>query len=365
MAAKSGSGWGLRGTAGVSFAATLEFDAVEVQLGGRVVLDRFSLTLNPGEIVCLLGESGSGKSTALRVAAGIQPVHAGTLRINGETVSAPGMTMPPDRRGIGLMFQDFALFPHLTVLQNVLFGLRRLGRAAALDQARAALLRVGLADRAADYPHRLSGGQQQRLALARSVAPRPGVLLLDEPFSSLDARLRETVREETLAVLRETHVTSLIVTHDPEEAMVLGDRVALLRHGRIAQIGTAAEIYRHPMDLDAARFFSPLSEIDSWVSHGQVTTPFGPVAAPDLADGASVTVAIRPAGGAVMAASGPGTPGRIVGKRDAVGVDICEVMVDGLDAPLGLRQPSDAAMKVGQDVFVTLNPEHVLVFARD
>lgn len=365
MAEKSSSDWGLRGTAGVSFAATLEFHAVEVQLGGRVVLDRFSLTLKPGEIVCLLGESGSGKSTALRVAAGIQPIHAGALRINDEIASAPGLTIPPDRRGIGLMFQDFALFPHLTVLQNVLFGLRKLGRTAALAQARAALRRVGLADREADFPHMLSGGQQQRLALARSVAPRPGVLLLDEPFSSLDARLRETVREETLAVLRETHVTSLIVTHDPEEAMVLGDRVALLRHGRIAQIGTAAEIYRHPVDLDAARFFSPLSEIDSRVAQGHVTTPLGLVATPELAEGTSVTVAIRPAGGAAMAASGPGTPGRIVGKRDAIGIDICEVMVDGLDSPLGLRQPSDATMKVGQDVFVTLNPEHVLVFARD
>lgn len=365
MAGKSSAGWGLRGTTGVSFAATLQFDAVEVRLGGRVVLDRFSLTLNPGEIVCLLGESGSGKSTALRVAAGIQPIHAGALRINGATVSAPGMTTPPDRRGIGLMFQDFALFPHLTVLQNVLFGLRQLGRTAALGQARAALRRVGLADREADYPHMLSGGQQQRLALARSVAPRPGVLLLDEPFSSLDARLRETVREETLAVLRETHVTSLIVTHDPEEAMLLGDRVALLRHGRISQIGTATEIYRHPIDLDAARFFSPLSEIDCTVAHGHAATPLGPVATPGLADGAAVTVAIRPAGGVAMAASGPGTPGRIIGKRDAIGVDICEVMVDGLDAPLGLRQPSDAAMSVGQDVFVTLNPEHVLVFARD
>jgi iron(III) transport system ATP-binding protein len=365
MSQTANAGWGARGTAGVSFAATLEFDAVEVRLGGRVVLDRFSLQVKPGEIVCLLGESGSGKSTALRVAAGIQPIHGGSLRINGEAVSSADHTVPPDRRGIGLMFQDFALFPHLTVVQNVLFGLRRLGRTAALAQARAALRRVGLAYREDDYPHMLSGGQQQRLALARSVAPRPSVLLLDEPFSSLDARLRETVRDETLAVLRETHVTSLIVTHDPEEAMVLGDRVALLRHGRIAQIGTAAEIYRQPIDLNAARFFSPLSEFDSVVTTGHAKTPLGPVATPGIEDGRPVTVAIRPAGGVVMAASGQGTAGRIVSKRDAIGIDICEVMVEGFDSPLGLRQPSDAAMRVGQDVVVTLNPEHVLVFARD
>ena len=357
--------WGTRGTTGVSFAATLGFDAVQVRLGGRVVLNDFTLTLRPGEIVCLLGESGSGKSTALRVAAGIQPVHSGTVRINGEIVSSPTQTVPPDRRGIGLMFQDFALFPHLTVLQNTLFGVKKLGRNAALAQAQAALRRVGLEDRASDYPHMLSGGQQQRLALARSVAPRPSVLLLDEPFSSLDARLRETVREETLAVLRETHVTSLIVTHDPEEAMVLGDRVALLRHGRIAQIGTAAEIYREPVDLNAARFFSPLSEIASTVQSGHAATPLGPVAAPALADGTRVTIAIRPAGGAILNRRGPGTPGRVTGKRDTIGIDICEVKVDGLDTPIGIRQPADVAIGVGQDVFVTLNQEHVLVFPID
>jgi iron(III) transport system ATP-binding protein len=359
------SHWGTRGTTGVSFAATLGFDAVDVRLGGRVVLDQFSLTLRPGEIVCLLGESGSGKSTALRVAAGIQPVHSGCVRINGEIVSSPTRTVPPDRRGIGLMFQDFALFPHLTVLQNTLFGVKKLGRSAALAQAQAALRRVGLEDRASDYPHMLSGGQQQRLALARSVAPRPSVLLLDEPFSSLDARLRETVREETLAVLRETHVTSLIVTHDPEEAMVLGDRVALLRRGRIAQIGTAAEIYRQPIDLNAARFFSPLSEIQTVVRSGLASTPIGNVPAPGQPDGTLVTVAIRPAGGARIDAQGPGTPGRIVGKRDTIGIDICEVKVEGLETPLGIRQSANAAISVGQDVFVTLDPEHVLVFARD
>ena len=357
--------WGTRGTTGVSFAATLTFDDVAVALGGRVVLDQFSLTLRPGEIVCLLGESGSGKSTALRVAAGIQPVSAGTVSINGQVVSAPGRTVPPDRRGIGLMFQDFALFPHLSVLQNVLFGLGKLGKADALAQAQAALRRVGLADRGNDYPHQLSGGQQQRLALARSVAPRPSVLLLDEPFSSLDARLRETVRGETLAVLRETHVTSLIVTHDPEEAMVLGDRVALLRQGRIAQIGTAAEIYDRPVDLNAARFFSPMTEIDGVVQDGHVATPLGPVAAPAFAAGTAVTVAVRPAGGATLTTSGAGTPGRIIGKRDGIGIAICEVSVDGLSAPLGIRQAANSQLQVGQDVFVVLNGEHVLVFGRD
>ena len=357
--------WGPRGTAGVAFAGALKFDHVDVTLGGRPVLRDFSLALVPGEIVCLLGESGSGKSTILRVAAGIQRIDAGTVSINDEVVSGPGVHVKPDRRGIGLMFQDFALFPHLTLLQNVTFGLRRLGRGAALTQARQALKRVGLEDREDDYPHRLSGGQQQRLALARSIAPRPGILMLDEPFSSLDARLRETVRNETLAVLRETHATTIIVTHDPEEAMLLGDRIALLRHGKLAQIDTASAIYNRPVDLNAARFFSPLSEIEARVVGGSVDTPLGALPAPAYADGTPVTVAIRPIGSLDVRTEGPGVPGRVLAKRDAIGIDLCEVSVAGLDRPIQLRRRSDRNLKVGSDVFLSLNPEHVLVFAKD
>lgn len=359
------AGWGPRGTAGVSFASAISFEAVDVTLGERPVLDHFTLTLTPGEIVCLLGESGSGKSTILRVAAGIQRIDGGMVKINNRVVSGPGVHVPPDRRGIGLMFQDFALFPHLTLLENVTFGLKKLGRTAALAQARAALKRVGLEDRENDYPHRLSGGQQQRLALARTVAPRPGILMLDEPFSSLDARLRESVRSETLAVLRETNATTIIVTHDPEEAMLLGDRIALLRAGRIVQIDTATAIYAAPIDLNAARFFSPLSEIAATVRGGRADTPLGPVPAPGHAEGSRVIVAIRPVGALEMATSGAGVPGRIVAKRDAIGIDLCEVQVEGIDHPLGIRQRSDRRFVPGCDVFLTLNPEHVLVFAKD
>lgn len=359
------AGWGPRGTAGVSFAAGLSFTDVDVRLGGRPVLDRFSLSMTRGEIICLLGESGSGKSTILRAASGIQPIQGGTIKINDRVVSGPGVHIAPDRRGIGLMFQDFALFPHLTLLGNVLFGLKSLGRQAALSQARQALRRVGLADREEDYPHMLSGGQQQRLALARSIAPRPGILMLDEPFSSLDARMRESVRNETLAVLRETHATTIIVTHDPEEAMLLGDRIALLRRGRIAQIDTAAEIYRAPIDLAAARFFSPLGEIRSVVRGGEADTPFGRVPAAEHAEGTRVVVAIRPVGVLEMSSDGGGVPGRIVTKRDAIGIDLCEVQVEGLDRPIELRQRSDPHFVPGNDVILMLNPNRVLVFKAD
>ncbi len=359
------AGFGPRGTAGVSFAAALDFASVTVSLGHRKVLDDLDLRLAPGEIVCLLGESGSGKSTILRTAAGLQRITSGEIRINDEVVSSPTVHVPPEQRGIGLMFQDFALFPHLTLLGNVMFGLKGLGREAARSRARSALNRVGLGDRGDDYPHRLSGGQQQRLALARTIAPRPGVLMLDEPFSSLDARLRESVRGETLALLRETHATSIIVTHDPEEAMVLGDRVALLRAGRIVQIDTASAIYGAPIDLAAARFFSPISEISSVVRAGRVDTPLGPVPAGGRADGARVVVAIRPVGAIEIGLEGEGTPGRIVAKRDAIGVDLCEVQVAGVDRPIGVRQSSNRNFLPGRDVVLRLNPEHVLVFDPD
>lgn len=354
--------WGRRGTAGVSFAAGMQFTDVSVHLGGRPVLAALNLTLTPGEVVCLLGESGSGKSTILRVAAGIQPVSGGSLHINDRLVSGRGVHLPPDQRGIGLMFQDFALFPHMSLLQNTMFGLKRLGRAEARKEALSALRRVGLEDRAADYPHMLSGGQQQRLALARAIAPRPGVLMLDEPFSSLDARLRETVRSETLAVLRETRATTIIVTHDPEEAMVLGDRIALLRHGSIIQIARSVDIYRHPVDLGAARFLSPLNEIEARVSDGMALTPLGPVATPGREDGARVVVAIRPVGAVHLSVAAPGVPGRILAKRETIGVDLCEIQVEGLDQPLMLRQWSNTHFQPGRDVFLTLVPQHVLVF---
>lgn len=354
--------WGVRGTAGVSFAAALSFENVTVSLGGKLILDNLTMTLTPGEVVCLLGESGSGKSTILRVAAGIQPIDDGVVRINDQIVSAPGRQVVPGKRGAGLMFQDFALFPHMTLLQNVLFGLKNFGREQALQRARSSLKRVGLEGREKDYPHMLSGGQQQRLALARTIAPRPGIIMLDEPFSGLDARMRESVRGETLAVLRETRATSLIVTHDPEEAMLAGDRIALLRKGKIVQIASSTDIYRAPVDLPAARFMAPLSEIPGNVVDEKVLTPLGVVPAKGRTNGARVVVGIRPVGDVVITLKGPGTPGRIVSKRGTLGVDLFEVQVEGVERPIRVRQPFDNRLGVGNDVFLQLNPEHILVF---
>lgn len=361
--APNGSGsWGQRGTASVSFASALSFENVNVEIDGVHILKDVSFSLTPGEVVCLLGESGSGKSTILRVAAGIQKISSGTVRVNDQIVSGDGVHIPPQSRRVGLMFQDFALFPHMTLLQNVMFGLNDLPKKAAQPQAMAALSRVGLADRAKDYPHTLSGGQQQRLALARSFAPRPGILMLDEPFSSLDARLRETVRTEALAILRETRATTLIVTHDPEEAMVLADRVALLRDGSIVQMDAGSKLYDAPVDLAAARFLSPIAEIESRIASGIAPTPLGPVHAQGRTDGTKVIVAIRPTGVLTPVSKDEGIIGRVVAKREALGIDLLEVVFGGIEEPIHLRLPSDHSIQRGSDLYLHLNQSHVLVF---
>src|SRR5262245_53156052 len=189
-----------RGRTPASIAARLTYDNVTHRYDAVTAVRDFSLDIAPGEIVCLLGRSGCGKTTLLRLAAGVEEPSTGRILINDREVSGAARFLPPEQRGVGLMFQDFALFPHLSNLANVMFGLKALPRADAEREARLALARVGLAEYANAYPHMLSGGEQQRVALARAVAPRPSVLLMDEPFSGLDRSLRDEVREETLAV---------------------------------------------------------------------------------------------------------------------------------------------------------------------
>ncbi|MCH9765868.1 MAG: ABC transporter ATP-binding protein, partial [Alphaproteobacteria bacterium] len=246
--------------AAATIAARLTFESVSRRYGEVFALQDFSLDIAPGEVVCLLGPSGCGKSTLLRVAAGLERPSSGRILINNQEVAGDNDFVPPERRGVGLMFQDFALFPHLTIVDNVAFGLKALPKDEALREATTMLARVGLEKYADAYPHILSGGEQQRVALARAIVPRPSVMLMDEPFSGLDVQLRETMQEETLALLRETRATSMIVTHHPEEALRLGDRIAVMRKGRIVQVGNAEELYNAPKELFVARLFSEINE---------------------------------------------------------------------------------------------------------
>ena len=342
-------------------AATLTFQDVRHDYDGAVTLDGLSLVVEPGEILCLLGPSGSGKTTLLRLAAGLEAPRTGTILLNDRQLSGPDLFVPPERRGVGLMFQDFALFPHMSVLDNVRFGLKPLPDADARREAMAALERVGLAHYAQHYPHALSGGEQQRVALARAFAPRPSVLLMDEPFSGLDARLKDTVRDETLAILRETHATSVVVTHDAEEAMRIADRIALLREGRLVQVGSAEDLYYRPCDLFTAAFFSELNVFDGVSASGTMDTPFGAVDAEHTESGRNYVVAVRQPSVEVMEQGGP-TPARIVSRRflgveEQIGLSIA-----------GTKQVVHARMKAGRlksglrDVTLCVNERDIMIF---
>lgn len=281
--------------------------------GDLLAVDEFSLTVRAGELVCILGPSGCGKTTALRLAAGLEHLQSGRISMAGREVAGPGTDVPPEERNVGLVFQDYALFPHLDVQANVAFGLTRM--AAKLRRARVeeVLGQVGMQSYGKAYPHELSGGQQQRVALARALAPKPRVVLLDEPFSGLDRALRNQVRDVTLHVLKQSGAATLMVTHDPEEAMFMADRVALMRSGRIVQVGHPTELYSAPNSAFVASFFGEVNRLQGVVSEGRVQTPFGWVAAPGQAEGADVEVLIRPE--ALMLR--PMGPGCRAGERPA------------------------------------------------
>lgn len=274
-------------------AVRLAVSGLTRRYAGRDVVSDLSFSAEAGRVVCLLGPSGCGKSTTLRIVAGVDRADAGRVVIDGRPVAGPGIDLPPEARSVGLMFQDFALFPHLSVAENVAFGLA--GRAADHRGRVAELLdRVGLSGFAAAYPHELSGGEAQRVALARAVAPRPRVMLMDEPFSGLDERLKDDVRDHTLAVLKDEGTAVVLVTHEPDEAMRMADEILLMRGGRIVQRGSPYHVYTSPVDREAAAFFSDINIIPGQVRGALTDTPFGEFLAPGYHEGARVEIVIRP-----------------------------------------------------------------------
>ncbi len=261
--------------------------------GAVRAVDRVGLEVREGEVLALLGPSGCGKTTTLRLVAGFERPDAGLVRLAGDEVAGPERFVPPERRRVGVVFQDYALFPHLTVAQNVGYGVRERSR----RRARVAemLDLVGLADAAGRLPHELSGGQQQRVALARALAPEPALVLLDEPFSNLDAALRARVRGEVRKILQVASATAVFVTHDQEEALSLADRIAVMRGGRVLQVDVPAELYAHPSDRFVATFVGDADLLPGHADGDTVTTEVGRLrlADPDGLTG-DVEVALRP-----------------------------------------------------------------------
>ncbi len=322
--------------------------------GERLVLQDIAFHAEAGEIVCLLGQSGCGKTTLLRLIAGLERVSGGCISLDGIKVSSPSVFVPPERRGVGFMFQDYALFPHLTVFENAMFGFQTHTQEA-VGWVTDMLAHVGLDALSGHYPHMLSAGEQQRAALVRALAPRPRILLMDEPFSNLDVGTRDGARDTTLALLDERGSTAVIVTHDPAEAMRIADRIVLMHAGKLVQIGTPADIYRRPNSLYAARYFSDLNEIDGMCKDGEVATALGAFPAPGL-DSGPATLCIRPHDIELSGGDGCWT-GRVksiafLGESTLLSLD-----VDGLATALRVKLSGNSEFTHEQSVKFTIHPK--------
>lgn len=350
----------------------LQLEGVTHHYGALKALSDLALSVDPGQVVCLLGPSGCGKSTALRIAAGLEALQDGVVRIAGDVVADPVRQAPPEDRNVGLVFQDYALFPHLSVLDNVLFGLNRWPRADRRKRALFMLDRVDMGAYGEAFPHMLSGGQQQRVALARALAPGPGVMLLDEPYSGLDARLRDQVRDEVLHLLKTTGCATLMVTHDSEEAMFMADRIVVMRDGKVVQAGTPAELYCSPRNAFVAGFFSELNQIDGIVRNGLVETELGTFPSEGHDEGALVEVVIRPEALMLRPAKGADEPrystvveARLLGRTSLVHLSFpWPVPEDGHCLHLHARLPGVVLPEPGQVVSIVLDLSQTFVFPR-
>ena len=274
------------------------------------ILSAVDLTVGAGEVVCLLGPSGSGKSTLLRIVAGLEPLQSGEIWLNGARLAGPGDEPPPEARSMGLVFQDHVLFPHLTVAQNIAFGLRDATAERRREIVAERLGAVGLSGLEERYPHTLSGGQQQRVAVARALAPEPDVLLLDEPFASVDATLRRRLREDARRALKSAGAPAIVVTHDPEEALAMADRIVVMVEGRVVQEDIPERVWDQPADRFVAELFGSSESVAGEIVDGRVSTVFGDIDArlPEgAAEGKQVDVVIRPTAVHVERGDGPGT----------------------------------------------------------
>ncbi len=352
----------------------LEINDITKTYAGRQVVDGVSLSIAPGQVMCLLGPSGCGKSTTLRIIAGVDFQDSGSIHVDGQIVCDTATRIPPEGRSIGLMFQDFALFPHLSVAENVGFGLKG-GAARNGPRIKELLDKVGMTRHINSFPHELSGGEQQRVALARALAPRPKIMLMDEPFSGLDDRLRDDIRDETLSVLKDEGAGVLLVTHEPAEAMRMADEIALMRDGQIVQRGAPYNIYNAPVDLQAAQFFSDINVISGKVQGALTDTPFGLFLTPGVQDGTDVDICIRPQHLKIdfdRHGRGPnptpleGTPARATVKRARfMGSDsLVEFKMDYDGTIMRAQIPSVFLPKEGTPLWIMIRRDRCFVFPR-
>jgi iron(III) transport system ATP-binding protein len=332
----------------VTAAADLTITGVVKSYGETRVLHGIDLTVPAGSLTAILGQSGCGKTTLLRLIGGFDQPEAGTIRLGDRVLYENGRSVPPEKRQIGYVAQEGALFPHLTVAQNIAFGLKR--DAAQQGRIEELLKMVGLAPaQGGRYPHQLSGGQQQRVALARALAPRPLMILLDEPFASLDAGLRESTRRAVAASLAAAGATAILVTHDQGEALSLADQVAVMRQGRLAQVASPAELYRHPADVETAISIGEAVILPADIQDGVAACALGRLTVPNGRAGGRTDVMVRPEQIAIVGTRAPDAPGTDEGTPATV----LDVSYFGHDALVRLELPDGLVVTARPAGFAT------------
>ena len=344
----------------------LDIQNLSVSVETKTVVNSVSFGLKPGDVGCLLGPSGSGKTLLLHCIAGFRRVDAGTISLDNRPLSGPGVHLPPEQRRVGMMFQSYALFPHLSVEKNVAFGIRRMDKAQRQRSVGELLELVGLTGHGHKYPHELSGGEQQRVALARALAPSPRLLLLDEPFSSLDTELRLQLAEETKQVVTERNITTLLVTHDQEEAFATADMLGVIDDGRLLQWNSAYDVYHKPASRDVATFIGMGSMLRGEIQHDdRVATALGrfPMGRGErgFARGEEVDVLIRP-DDVIHDDASPMKA--VIRKKQFRGAEFLYQLQLDSGETVYCFAPSHHNHQIGEALGITVDVEHVIIYSR-
>ncbi|MEA3303071.1 MAG: ABC transporter ATP-binding protein [Pseudomonadota bacterium] len=344
----------------------LEVEQLSVAYGSNTVVKDVALSLTSGEIGCLLGPSGCGKTTLLRAIAGFEPVQQGNILLGGNRVSSAGFTTPPERRRVGMVFQDFALFPHLTIAGNIGFGIRHLKGSHGKQRIDELLTLIGLPDFHNRYPHELSGGQQQRIALARALAPKPQLLLMDEPFSSMDVELREELAREVRGILKSEQITAVLVTHDQHEAFAMADNIGVMQHGRLLQWDSGYDLYHRPCTPFVADFIGQGVLLNGEViDNRHVRTELATLegAIPDGCHaGCPVLVLVRPDD---IIHDDNSTRTAVIKERAFRGASYLYTLQLGSGAEILSLVPSHHNHAIGEALGISLEIDHLVIFPRD
>lgn len=334
----------------------LRFEDISFAFGSQPVLDRVSLIAKRGEITCIIGPSGCGKTTLLRLAAGLLPSQAGRVLLDDSVLSAPGKDLVPEARPVGLVFQEGALFPHMNVWSNIAFGLDG-ARQEKDRRVRELLSQVGMEGLESRFPHTLSGGQQQRVSLARALAPKPGVLLFDEPYANLDEQRRIRLREQARSMIQDNNAVGLFVTHDPQEVLEMGDHIAVMDQGRILQAGSPEEVYDNPAEHYVACLFGTAQSVQGRLTENGLQTPFGDWSRAALANGQSLN-------GAVELVMRPESLD--LSRADNTDLVIVDIRLSGADSLFIIRSSGGEAIRVAVPRPHSFTPgDHVRLTARE